>query len=65
MKATTPEEKSTTESTGSPIQKRKYSTMISSNESLNETEEETLESKIDRLALETNVNDQDFNVSMC
>lgn len=62
-KITTPEEKSTTESTGSPAHtepKRKFSEMSS-----DESEEETLQKKIERLAMEDSADDMDFNPADC
>ncbi|XP_076238848.1 uncharacterized protein LOC143181976 [Calliopsis andreniformis] len=63
----TPDEKSTTESAGSPIHmevKRKYS-QVSSATSSDESEEETLQSKIDRLAQDDSSDDPDFNPVEC
>lgn len=58
-------EKSATESNASPQHndKRKHAEM-SSDERATESEDETLTSKINRLASEDSLNDEDFNVSI-
>ncbi|XP_029041436.2 uncharacterized protein LOC114875390 isoform X1 [Osmia bicornis bicornis] len=64
----TPDEKSTTESVGSPINtkiKRKFSEVSSDNESTDESETETLDTKLERLALESSTDDPDFNPAEC
>lgn len=61
-----PDEKSATESAESSNQmeaKRKFSQVSSAEESSDDLENETLQSKIDRLAREYNSDDTDFNVS--
>ncbi|XP_017875922.2 uncharacterized protein LOC108622511 isoform X2 [Ceratina calcarata] len=66
--APTPDEKSTTESMGSPIHhdmKRKYSQISSDDGTSEESDNETLESKLDRLALNTSAEDPDFNPNEC
>ncbi|XP_076172421.1 uncharacterized protein LOC143149163 isoform X2 [Ptiloglossa arizonensis] len=65
--AATPDERSTTESAGSPMHteaKRKFCQM-SSDESTDESDNETLQSKIDRLALLDSADDADFNPADC
>ena len=67
-KMATPDEKSTTESVGSPINtkiKRKFSEVSSDNESTDESETETLDTKLERLALESSTDDPDFNPAEC
>ncbi|CAK9807213.1 hypothetical protein ANTPLA_LOCUS5232 [Anthophora plagiata] len=69
-KAATPDEKSTTESVGSPIQptemKRKFSQVSSDEGSItDESESETLPSKLDRLAADNSTDDPDFNLAEC
>ncbi|XP_076763124.1 uncharacterized protein LOC143430634 [Xylocopa sonorina] len=66
--APTPDEKSTTESVGSPIHqkmKRKFSQVSSdegnTDESENESEDKTLQSKLERLAMDGSTDDSDFN----
>ncbi|KOC69848.1 hypothetical protein WH47_07058, partial [Habropoda laboriosa] len=67
---TTPEEKSATESVGSPIHppetKRKFS-QVSSDEGSTDDESgnETLQSKLDRLAGDDSTDDPDFNLAEC
>ncbi|OAD58025.1 hypothetical protein WN48_00817 [Eufriesea mexicana] len=64
--AATPDEKSTTESVGSPIHhemKRKFSQVSSDEEGTDESENETLHAKLERLAMSNSTNDPDFNVS--
>ncbi|CAK9833887.1 hypothetical protein ANTRET_LOCUS10505 [Anthophora retusa] len=68
--AATPDEKSTTESVGSPIHptemKRKFS-QVSSDEgsTTDESESETLSSKLDRLTADNSTDDPDFNLAEC
>ncbi|XP_043251214.1 uncharacterized protein LOC122396683 isoform X2 [Colletes gigas] len=70
--AATPDEKSTTESTGSPMHaeiKRKYSQVSSGEESSDDSENETLQAKLDRIALhdtsDNSSDDPDFNPGDC
>lgn len=61
----TPEEKSTTESVGSPVlheMKRKFSQILD-DESSDGSDNETLRTKLERLAMENSTDDSDFNVS--
>lgn len=63
----TPDEKSTTESVDSPIQheaKRKFSEISSDEENSGGSEGETLNLKLERLAMEDSADDLDFNVSI-
>lgn len=63
----TPDEKSTTESVDSPIHheaKRKFSQLISDEENSDESDNERLHLKLERLALEDSADDLDFNVSI-
>lgn len=63
----TPDEKSTTESVDSPIHheaKRKFSELSSDEENTDGSDGETLDSKLDRLAMEDSADDLDFNVSI-
>ncbi|CAK9811409.1 hypothetical protein ANTQUA_LOCUS6799 [Anthophora quadrimaculata] len=69
-KAATPDEKSTTESVGSPTHptemKRKFSQVSSDDGSTtDESESETLPSKLDRLAADNSTDDPDFNLAEC
>ncbi|XP_076683176.1 uncharacterized protein LOC143376581 [Andrena cerasifolii] len=66
--AITPDEKSATESAESSNQmeaKRKFSQVSSGEGSSDELENETLQSRIDRLAREYNSDDTDFNPAEC
>lgn len=66
LQAATPDEKSTTESVGSPIHhdmKRKFSQVSSDEEGTDESENETLHAKLERLAMNSSADDPDFNVS--
>lgn len=66
-KLATPDEKSTTESMGSPTLtkiKRKFS-QVSSDEESDELENEPLQARLDRLALEDSIDDPDFNPAEC
>lgn len=64
---TTPEEKSATESTGSPQhtikQQHKEETSSDSSGDSSDSADETLQEKIDRLALMNSSDDLDFTVS--
>lgn len=67
-KLATPDEKSTTESVGSPTLtkiKRKFSQVSSDEEDTDESENEPLQSRLDRLALEDSTDDPDFNPTEC
>ncbi|XP_012140268.1 uncharacterized protein LOC100874610 isoform X3 [Megachile rotundata] len=60
----TPDEKSTTESVGSPTLskiKRKFSQVSSDEEGSDELDNEPLQARLDRLALEDSTDDPDFN----
>ncbi|XP_053996478.1 uncharacterized protein LOC128886008 isoform X2 [Hylaeus anthracinus] len=64
----TPDEKSTTESAESPMHteaKRKFSQVSSDEESSDESDNETLLAKLDRLALEDSTDDPDFDPTNC
>ncbi|XP_050586645.1 paternally-expressed gene 3 protein-like isoform X1 [Bombus affinis] len=64
----TPDEKSTTESVDSPIHheaKRKFSQLISDEENSDESDNERLHLKLERLALEDSADDLDFNLATC
>ncbi|XP_006561695.2 dentin sialophosphoprotein isoform X5 [Apis mellifera] len=63
----TPEEKSTTESVGSPVlheMKRKFSQILD-DESSDGSDNETLRAKLERLAMENSTDDSDFNIADC
>ncbi|PBC27914.1 hypothetical protein APICC_10094 [Apis cerana cerana] len=63
----TPEEKSTTESVGSPVlheMKRKFSQILD-DESSDGSDNETLRTKLERLAMENSTDDSDFNIADC
>ncbi|XP_031365043.1 dentin sialophosphoprotein-like isoform X2 [Apis dorsata] len=63
----TPEEKSTTESVGSPVlheMKRKFSQILD-DESSDGSDNETLRTKLERLAMENSTDDSDFNIAEC
>ncbi|XP_053972888.1 uncharacterized protein LOC128873367 isoform X3 [Hylaeus volcanicus] len=67
-KVATPDEKSTTESAGSPMHteaKRKFSQVSSDEESSDESDNETLLAKLDRFALEDSTDDPDFDPANC
>ncbi|XP_020720068.2 paternally-expressed gene 3 protein isoform X2 [Bombus terrestris] len=67
-KVATPDEKSTTESVDSPIHheaKRKFSELISDEENTDESDNERLHMKLERLALEDSADDLDFNLATC
>ncbi|XP_053996479.1 uncharacterized protein DDB_G0284459-like isoform X3 [Hylaeus anthracinus] len=67
-KVATPDEKSTTESAESPMHteaKRKFSQVSSDEESSDESDNETLLAKLDRLALEDSTDDPDFDPTNC
>ncbi|XP_050586649.1 paternally-expressed gene 3 protein-like isoform X2 [Bombus affinis] len=67
-KVATPDEKSTTESVDSPIHheaKRKFSQLISDEENSDESDNERLHLKLERLALEDSADDLDFNLATC
>ncbi|XP_076621240.1 uncharacterized protein LOC143341838 isoform X4 [Colletes latitarsis] len=71
-KAATPDEKSTTESAGSPMHaeiKRKYSQVSSDEESSDDSENETLQARLDKIALhdtsDNSSDDSDFNPGEC
>ncbi|XP_076395621.1 uncharacterized protein LOC100874610 isoform X2 [Megachile rotundata] len=64
----TPDEKSTTESVGSPTLskiKRKFSQVSSDEEGSDELDNEPLQARLDRLALEDSTDDPDFNPAEC
>ncbi|XP_028519982.2 dentin sialophosphoprotein-like isoform X4 [Apis cerana] len=66
-KIATPEEKSTTESVGSPVlheMKRKFSQILD-DESSDGSDNETLRTKLERLAMENSTDDSDFNIADC
>ncbi|XP_031365046.1 dentin sialophosphoprotein-like isoform X3 [Apis dorsata] len=66
-KIATPEEKSTTESVGSPVlheMKRKFSQILD-DESSDGSDNETLRTKLERLAMENSTDDSDFNIAEC
>ncbi|XP_026298848.1 uncharacterized protein LOC100576271 isoform X4 [Apis mellifera] len=66
-KIATPEEKSTTESVGSPVlheMKRKFSQILD-DESSDGSDNETLRAKLERLAMENSTDDSDFNIADC
>ncbi|XP_076621239.1 uncharacterized protein LOC143341838 isoform X3 [Colletes latitarsis] len=70
--AATPDEKSTTESAGSPMHaeiKRKYSQVSSDEESSDDSENETLQARLDKIALhdtsDNSSDDSDFNPGEC
>ncbi|XP_043795063.1 dentin sialophosphoprotein-like isoform X3 [Apis laboriosa] len=63
----TPEEKSTTESVGSPVlheMKRKFSQILD-DESSDGSDNETFRTKLERLAMENSTDDSDFNIADC
>ncbi|XP_043589120.1 paternally-expressed gene 3 protein-like isoform X2 [Bombus pyrosoma] len=65
---TTPDEKSTTESVDSPIQheaKRKFSQLSSDEKDTDESDNEALNLKLERLAMEDSADDLDFNFPTC
>lgn len=67
-KAATPDEKSTTESTESPVHhemKRKYSQISSDDGNTEESDNETLAAKLERLAMNTSAEDPDFDPTAC
>nr|XP_012140263.1 PREDICTED: uncharacterized protein LOC100874610 isoform X2 [Megachile rotundata] len=67
-KLATPDEKSTTESVGSPTLskiKRKFSQVSSDEEGSDELDNEPLQARLDRLALEDSTDDPDFNPAEC
>lgn len=60
----TPDNKSSTESAIKGDQKRKYTQISSDEQETDESDAETLHTKIERLALENSFDDHDFEVSL-